>query len=59
MRTSLSIERRIYTCDVCGREVTLEVKVIEKWVAVCLHPATRGGPLPVFQLREEGTLVRD
>jgi hypothetical protein len=59
MHTSLSIERRRYTCDVCGREVVVEVKVIEKWVAVCSHEATRGGPLPVFQLREEGVLVRD
>jgi hypothetical protein len=59
MHTSLSIERRAYTCDVCGREVTLEVKVIEKWVAICIHEATRGGPLPVFQLREEGVLIRD
>jgi hypothetical protein len=59
MHTSTSIERRKYTCDVCGREVVVEVKVIEKFVAVCLHEATRGGPLPVFQLREEGKLVTD
>lgn len=59
MHTSTSVERRIYTCPVCGREVTVEVKVIDKAVAICLHEATRGGPLPVIALREEGILVRD
>ena len=59
MHTSLSVERRKYTCDVCGREVIVEVRVIEKAVAICLHESTRGGPLPVFKLREEGILVKD
>ena len=59
MHTSLSLERRKYTCEVCGAERVLEVKVIEKAVVVCLHESTRGGPLPVIQLREEGVLVRD
>lgn len=59
MHTSLSIERRRYICGVCGSQQIIEVKVIEKAVVVCLHPSTRGGPLPVIQLREEGELVRD
>ena len=59
MHTSLSIERRSYTCDVCGREVVIETKPIEKWVMVDLHPDTRGTILPVMQLREEGKLVTD
>jgi hypothetical protein len=59
MFTSTSIERRQYTCPICGREVVVETKPIEKWVAVCLHEQTRGGPIPVMALREEGILVRD
>jgi hypothetical protein len=59
MFTSTSIERRRYTCSVCGDERVVEVKPIEKWVAVCIHDQTRGGPIPVMQLREEGVLVKD
>jgi hypothetical protein len=57
--TSLSIERRKYTCDICGAERVILTKPIEKWVAVCIHEQSRGGPIPVMQLREEGELVRD
>lgn len=59
MFTSLSIERRRYTCDVCGKEVVVETRPIEKWVAVCAHEDTRGGILPVLKLREEGERVID
>jgi hypothetical protein len=59
MHTSLSIERRRYTCPVCGRRVTVDTKPIEKFVAICLHEDTRGGVLPMMALREEGELVRD
>jgi hypothetical protein len=59
MHTSLSIERRKYTCDVCGEVREIATKPIEKFVVVCLHESTRGGPLPVVQLREEGQLVKD
>jgi len=40
-------------------ERIIETKPIEKNVVVCLHESTRGGPLPIIQLREEGELVRD
>ena len=52
-------QRRKYTCNVCGVERIIETKPIEKNVVVCLHESTRGGPLPIIQLREEGELVRD
>jgi len=57
MFTSLSIERRKYTCNVCGKQVVVETRPIEKWVAVCVHADTRGGVLPVLQLREEGQRI--
>jgi len=59
MHTSLSVERRKFTCDVCGAEREIETKPIEKFVLVCLHVDTRGTTLPVMQLREEGELVKD
>ncbi len=59
MFTSLSVQRRKYTCPICAREVVVETKPIEKWVAVCIHEQTRGGPIPVMALREEGELVGD
>jgi hypothetical protein len=59
MLTSTTTERRRYVCGVCGAERVIETKRIEKFVAVCLHESTRGGPLPVMQLREEGELVQD
>ena len=59
MFTSTSIERSKYTCSICGVERIVEVRPIEKWVAVCVHEQTRGGPIPVMQLREEGELIRD
>jgi hypothetical protein len=59
MYTSLSIERRKYTCGICGKEVVVETRPIEKWVAVCAHPDTRGSVLPIIQLREEGIRVLD
>ena len=52
-------QRRKYTCDVCGAERIIETKGIEKHVVVCMHESTRGGPLPVIQLREEGRLIVD
>lgn len=59
MHTSLSIERRIYTCGVCGVEREIETKPIEKWVLVCIHPDSRGTVLPIMQLREEGKRIID
>ena len=59
MYTSLSLERRKYTCGVCGKERVVETKPIEKWVLVCVHPDSRGTVLPVMQLREEGERVLD
>ncbi len=52
-------QRRKYTCDVCGAEREIMTKPLEKWVAVCAHTDTRGGVLPVMQLREEGRLIVD
>ena len=59
MFTSLSVQRRKYTCPICEREVTIDTKPIEKFILVCVHPDTQGKILPVMALREEGTLVRD
>lgn len=59
MHTSLSIERRRYTCDVCGAVREIETKPIEKFVLICLHLDTRGSTLPVMALREEGKLILD
>jgi hypothetical protein len=59
MLTSTTVERRRYVCEVCGQDRVIETKRIEKYVVVCLHESTRGGPLPVVQLREEGTLLVD
>jgi hypothetical protein len=52
-------ELRRYTCEVCGNQVVIQVRLIEKWVCVCSHIDTRGSILPVLQLREEGILVQD
>lgn len=59
MYTSLSIERRIFTCEVCGQRREILTKPIEKWVLVDVHEDSRGSLLPVMQLREEGELVKD
>ena len=59
MYTSLTKERRIYVCNVCGQERVIETQPLDKWVAVCLHVDTRGGVLPVMQLREEGKRIID
>ncbi len=58
MRTANTIERRRYVCPICDRSQVVDVKLIEKWVVVCAHPDTRGGTLPVMQLREEGAIVQ-
>lgn len=59
MYTSLTEERRKYTCPVCGQERTILTKPLEKWILVCVHPDSRGGVLPVLLLREEGQRIID
>jgi hypothetical protein len=59
MFTATSLERRRYTCSVCGIVRIIETRPIEKNVVVCVHESTRGGPLPIIQLREQGEIVRD
>jgi hypothetical protein len=55
--TYLRPHRRRYTCAVCGRERTIEVRQIEKSVVVCVHPDTRGTFVPVIQKLEEGEVL--
>lgn len=55
---SLKPEKRRYVCSVCGESRLIEIRQIEKWVVVCAHPDSRGGILPVLQLREEGQVVQ-
>jgi hypothetical protein len=59
IRNALMSERRLYTCSVCGVQRVIEVRLIEKQVLVCVHKDTRGGELPVIQMREEGHLLVD
>lgn len=55
---SMKPQKRRYVCEVCGIARVIEVRMIEKWVVVCSHQDSRGGTLPVMQLREEGQVVQ-
>lgn len=55
---SLKPEKRKYTCAVCGVTRIIEVRMVEKHIVVCSHIDSRGGTLPVIQLREEGVIVQ-
>jgi len=60
---SEKIERRLYTCPICGAKRIIEVK--NSWrnnqarVAVCVHKDTQGGDMPIILHREEGVLLDD
>jgi len=58
LRTANTLERRRYVCPICERAQIIDVKLIEKWVLICVHPDSRGGTLPIMQLREEGTILQ-
>lgn len=53
----LRTELRRYVCPICGAVRVIEVRRIDKSVVVCVHEDSRGGNLPVIQLREEGRLI--
>lgn len=55
---SMKPQKRKYICEVCGVERIIEVRMVEKWIVVCSHTDTKGGTLPVIQLREEGVVVQ-
>lgn len=55
---SLKPEKRRYTCNICGVARIIEVRMVEKHIVVCSHEDSRGGTLPIIQLREEGVLVQ-
>lgn len=54
---SMRSELRRFVCPVCGDAKVIETKPIEKSIIVCAHRDSRGGTLPVIQLREEGELL--
>ena len=58
VQRSMQPEKRRYVCPVCGVGRTIEVRMIEKHIVVCAHEDSRGGTLPVIQLREEGQVVQ-